>query len=66
MSSAPTFADSRTHLLDLLARGNAQYRLLNHVPQGRTDLASALRGHRLDQAAKSLVIRVARGTSMPP
>ncbi|MFF4015217.1 YbaK/EbsC family protein [Streptomyces sp. NPDC001843] len=59
MSSALATADSRTRLLDLLARGGARYRLLNHEPQGRTDLASALRGHRLDQAAKSLVIRVA-------
>ncbi len=59
MSSALATADSRTRLLDLLTRGDARYRLLHHAPQGRTDLASALRGHRLDQAAKSLVIRVA-------
>jgi Ala-tRNA(Pro) deacylase len=59
MSPAPVTVDSRTRLLDLLVRGGAHYRLLSHAPQGRTDLASALRGHRLEQAAKSLVIRVA-------
>lgn len=59
MSSAPATVDSRARLLELLVRGGAQYRLLSHAPQGRTDLASALRGHRLEQAAKSLVIRVA-------
>ncbi|GKQ38555.1 YbaK/EbsC family protein [Streptomyces sp. A012304] len=59
MSPAPATVDSRTRLLDLLVRGGAHYRLLSHAPQGRTDLASALRGHRLEQAAKSLVIRVA-------
>ncbi|MFG2963232.1 MULTISPECIES: YbaK/EbsC family protein [unclassified Streptomyces] len=59
MSTALATADSRNRLLDLLARGGARYRLLHHAPQGRTDLASTLRGHSLDQAAKSLVIRVA-------
>jgi Ala-tRNA(Pro) deacylase len=59
MSPAPAIVDSRARLLDLLVRGGAQYRLLSHAPQGRTDLASELRGHRLEQAAKSLVIRVA-------
>ncbi|MFH8976420.1 YbaK/EbsC family protein [Streptomyces sp. NPDC017890] len=59
MSSTPATVDSRARLLDLLVEGGAHYRLLSHPPQGRTDLASTLRGHRLEQAAKSLVMRVA-------
>jgi Ala-tRNA(Pro) deacylase len=59
MSLASVTVDSRTRLIDLLVGGGARYRLLSHPPQGRTDLASALRGHPLEQAAKSLVVRVA-------
>ncbi|MFD5937817.1 YbaK/EbsC family protein [Streptomyces griseus] len=48
-------------LLDELERRQARFRLMDHVPEGRTDLASALRRHSLAQAAKCLVVRVATG-----
>ncbi|MFG2822955.1 YbaK/EbsC family protein [Kitasatospora sp. NPDC048365] len=43
-------------LLDLLA--GAPHRVIDHPAEGRTDLASALRGHPLGQAAKCIVTRV--------
>ncbi|MET8093899.1 YbaK/EbsC family protein [Micromonospora sp. NPDC005220] len=48
-------------LLDQLERRQARFRLMDHTPEGRTDLASVLRRHSLAQAAKSLVVRVATG-----
>ncbi|WP_234580922.1 YbaK/EbsC family protein [Micromonospora sp. MH99] len=51
----PTAAD---RLLNLLEEGGAQYRLIRHAPEGRTDRASLLRGHPPEQAAKCIVVRV--------
>ncbi|MGW6916287.1 YbaK/EbsC family protein [Kitasatospora sp. NPDC054939] len=35
--------------------------MIPHAPEGRTDVASLLRRHPLEQAAKSIVVRVATG-----
>ncbi|MEU6220855.1 YbaK/EbsC family protein [Streptomyces sp. NPDC047022] len=35
--------------------------MIPHPPEGRTDVASRLRRHPLEQAAKSIVVRVATG-----
>ena len=43
-----------------LAAG-ARYRLIDHAPEGRTDLVSALRGHDVAQAAKCLIVIVKIG-----
>ncbi len=51
--------DAYARLMALL--DGAGYRLIDHAPEGRTELASALRGHPLRQAAKCLVIRVGMG-----
>jgi Ala-tRNA(Pro) deacylase len=48
-------------LIELLDSEGISYRLIAHPPEGRTDAASALRGHPLDQAAKSVLVRVASG-----
>ncbi|MFE9425737.1 YbaK/EbsC family protein [Kitasatospora sp. NPDC006697] len=48
-------------LVDLFGAGSVPYRTIPHQPEGRTDVASRLRGHPLAQAAKSLVVRVATG-----
>ncbi|MFI9100865.1 YbaK/EbsC family protein [Streptomyces fildesensis] len=53
--------DTYDLLMDLLGRGDARYRLIDHAPEGRTGPASELRGHALVQAAKCLVVRVALG-----
>src|SRR6185437_6091403 len=44
-------------IADLNSAG-ALYRLIDRYPEGRTEPASALRGHDLAHAAKSLVVRV--------
>lgn len=45
---------------DLDAAG-ARYRLIDHPPEGRTELVSALRGHEVAHAAKCLVVMVKIG-----
>ncbi|MFI2607364.1 YbaK/EbsC family protein [Kitasatospora sp. NPDC018619] len=44
-------------LLDLLTTTPTAYRTIDHEPEGNTALASELRGHPLEQAAKSIVVR---------
>ena len=39
----------------------ARYRLIEHAPEGRTELVSALRGHALASAAKCLILLVKIG-----
>ncbi|GAA2935848.1 YbaK/EbsC family protein [Streptomyces mexicanus] len=57
----PSRPDTSRRLLSLLDDAGVPYRLIGHAPEGRTDLASALRGHPLRQAAKCLVVRVGTG-----
>jgi Ala-tRNA(Pro) deacylase len=45
---------------DLDAAG-AQYRLIDHAPEGRTDLVSTLRGNPVAHAAKCIVVMVKIG-----
>ncbi|WP_214413639.1 YbaK/EbsC family protein [Sphaerisporangium fuscum] len=45
---------------DLDAAG-ARYRLIDHEPEGRTDLVSAMRGNPVGQAAKCLIVMVKIG-----
>ncbi len=45
---------------DLDAAG-ARYRLIDHAPEGRTDVVSALRGHPVAAAAKCMVVMVKIG-----
>jgi Ala-tRNA(Pro) deacylase len=47
-------------IADLDAAG-ARYRLIDHAPEGRTDVVSALRGHHVAQAAKCLILMVKVG-----
>ena len=47
-------------IADLDAAG-ARYRLIEHAPEGRTELVSALRGHALALAAKCLILLVKLG-----
>jgi Ala-tRNA(Pro) deacylase len=48
-------------LTALLDRESAHYRIIDHLPEGRTEAASKLRGHALDAAAKCLVLRLKTG-----
>jgi Ala-tRNA(Pro) deacylase len=47
-------------IADLDASG-ARYRLIDHEPEGRTEVVSALRGHAVAHAAKCLVLLVKTG-----
>ncbi len=50
--------DIHTRLCRLLEREGASFRVVEHVPEGHTELIARIRGNRLDQAIKSIVIQV--------
>src|SRR5689334_5062674 len=53
--------DAYTQLIALLDQHNAQYRLIDHASEGRTELVSVMRGNRLEQAAKCIILMVKLG-----
>jgi Ala-tRNA(Pro) deacylase len=53
--------DMYARLIALLDAHGVRYRLIDHPPEGRTDLVSAMRGHPTRQAAKCLVLIVKLG-----
>ncbi|MEU7900421.1 YbaK/EbsC family protein [Nonomuraea sp. NPDC049152] len=53
--------DAYERLIADLDTAGARYRLIDHAPEGRTELVSALRGHEVAQAAKCLVVMVKIG-----
>jgi len=50
--------DIHEELCMLLDREGAAYRVIEHQPEGRTELIAQIRGNRLEQAIKSIVIQV--------
>jgi Ala-tRNA(Pro) deacylase len=50
-----------TRLIGQLDARQARYRLIDHPPEGRTDLVSAMRGHSPEQAAKCVIVMVKLG-----
>jgi Ala-tRNA(Pro) deacylase len=56
-----TSTDTYTRLIALLDEHGARYRLIDHPPEGRTELVSPLRGNALSQAAKCIVMMVKIG-----
>jgi Ala-tRNA(Pro) deacylase len=48
-------------LIALLDRHRANYRVLTHEPEGRTEIVSAMRGNPIDQAAKCIIVMVKVG-----
>ena len=52
MSDYPTY----DRLIALLDERRARYRVLEHEPEGRTELISAVRGNPLSQAAKCIIV----------
>jgi Ala-tRNA(Pro) deacylase len=48
-------------LIALLDGRGAAYRVLEHAPEGRTEVVSALRGHPIDHAAKCMIVMVKLG-----
>lgn len=53
--------DIHERLVELLSRERAGYRVIEHVPEGRTELIAQIRGNRLEQAIKSMVVQARYG-----
>lgn len=54
-------SDTYSHLITWLDAQMVPYRLIDHAPEGRTEVVSPLRGNALAQAAKCLVLMVKLG-----
>jgi Ala-tRNA(Pro) deacylase len=50
--------DVHEQLRILLDHAGAVYRVIEHEPEGRTELIAKIRGNRLEQAIKSIVVQV--------
>lgn len=53
--------DVYDHLVDLLDSAGARYRIIDHPPEGRTEVVSGYRGNALSSAAKCMVVMVKIG-----
>ena len=53
--------DMYTQLVEFLDHHGVQYRLIDHPPEGRTEVVSPMRGNQLKQAAKCIVLMVKIG-----
>ncbi len=61
MTSPENSEDTYARLIALLDQHHADYRIIEHAPEGRTDMVSPLRGNRLSQAAKCIILMVKIG-----
>lgn len=53
--------DTYTQLITFLDGHGVQYRLIDHLPEGRTEIVSPMRGNALSQAAKCIILMVKIG-----
>jgi Ala-tRNA(Pro) deacylase len=53
--------DAYTRLIAWLDEQRVPYRLIDHAPEGRTEIVSVMRGNALAQAAKCIVLMVKLG-----
>lgn len=53
--------DVYTKIITLLDACKAEYRVVDHVPEGRTEVITQIRGNQLAQAAKAIVVMVKIG-----
>lgn len=53
--------DTYKQLITLLEQHEVPYRLIDHEPEGRTEIVSELRGNKLAQAAKCIILMVKVG-----
>lgn len=56
--SANVMSDIHKQLCDLLDREGATYRVIEHEPEGRTEVIARIRGNRIEQSIKSIVMQV--------
>ena len=50
--------DIHEQLCSLLDKEGARYRIIEHEPEGRTELIAQIRGNRIEQSIKSIVVQV--------
>lgn len=50
--------DTHEQLRELLDKEGAPYRLIEHEPEGRTEVIAKIRGNRIEQSIKSMVLQV--------
>ncbi len=53
--------DTYSRLIALLDQHGVAYRLIDHAPEGQTEIVSSLRGNALSQAAKCIVLMIKIG-----
>jgi Ala-tRNA(Pro) deacylase len=53
--------DTYIQLIAFLEQHGAAYRLIDHAPEGRTEIVSPMRGNELSQAAKCIILMVKIG-----
>lgn len=53
--------DTYNQLIEFLDQNKATYRLIDHAPEGRTEIVSPMRGNHVSQAAKCIVVMVKIG-----
>src|SRR5512134_761404 len=51
-------SDIHKQLCDLLDQEGATYRIIEHEPEGRTEVIARIRGNRIEQSIKSIVVQV--------
>jgi Ala-tRNA(Pro) deacylase len=56
-----SFDDTYQQLIDLLDEHGAEYRLIDHPAEGRTDIVSPMRGNEVRDAAKCMIVMVKVG-----
>ena len=54
-------SEIHTRLRELLDREGASYRVMEHEAEGRTELIAKIRGNRVEQAIKSIVVMIRFG-----
>lgn len=50
--------DTHTLLVELLTQEKADFRVIEHEPEGRTEVIAKIRGNRIEQSVKSIVLQV--------
>jgi Ala-tRNA(Pro) deacylase len=50
--------DIHKQLCDLLDQQGAAYRVIEHDPEGRTEIIAKIRGNKIEQSIKSIVVQV--------
>jgi Ala-tRNA(Pro) deacylase len=57
-SADASAGDAYQRLIFVLDSAGARYRIIDHIPEGRTEVVSAYRGHPVECAAKCLIVMV--------